>query len=120
VPFIGIKLIDMNRVGARMTANLDAPHTTLTAIFAQSLRRNPYIGSTGNRKLAMKNFLIGTSVMCAIMVLAVMLRALLFLPGRLDIESARAQAQPAKQAEYSRCAQRPVKAPCMQQDGPRS
>ena len=68
----------------------------------------------------MKNFLIGTFVMCSIMMLAVFLRAILFLPGRLELEHARAPQESAKQAEFSRCAQRPAETPCSTQDGPRS
>jgi hypothetical protein len=62
-----------------------------------------------------KNFLIGTSVMGAIMVVAVLLRALLFLPGRPDMENARTQAQQEATtlAEYSRYAPRPVTMQCL-------
>jgi hypothetical protein len=64
-----------------------------------------------------KNFLVGTSVMCAIMVVALTLRAMLLLTVRVEMENAQAQAEqePAKQAEYSTRAQRSAEMPCQQQ-----
>jgi hypothetical protein len=98
-------------------SRLDAPHTVATPLFTQSLRRNPYIRGSRNRRFAVKNFLIATSVMGAIMVVAVLLRALLFLPGRMETENAQAQVrqEATTRAEYSNFAQRPVEMPCLQQ-----